>query len=417
LGAKHLQQLRRKGWRYWLRVAVVLALGLYIGHELGQQRVWIRWRYALHQWMSSHGARAIEPAFTAVVLIGDEEYWHGELAGRTPIRRDYLARLVTALSEAEARVIAIDFDLRAMNPDGPGHDHSLYRAETDEFIRVLTRVATRRDVVLSKAVYSRDGRYVRQPDVYDEAGLCPPKIGPSVSDDRKKRHGVSCGYIALPYDLRLVPGPLELPTGEILDSLALAAVRATGRMVRGVKPEGMVGYGSHIPEATFRERGLIVAARDLLADPANQPQLAGKVVIVGGAWSRFAYRRGPSVDTYPSPTGPMPGSLLHANFIEALMDNRVYAPVPELLLKAVELVLLALGAMMFALELPMWRKIVAVVLACVALLLFNYFAIQNLGRFVDILVPLVFLVLHTVVDQVLDWRRDALRFARAKEGR
>jgi hypothetical protein len=38
-------------------------------------------------------------------------------------------------------------------------------------------------------------------------------------------------------------------------------------------------------------------------------------------------------------------------------------------------------------------------------------------RFVDILVPLVFLVLHTVVDQVLDWRRDALRFARAKEGR
>jgi CHASE2 domain-containing sensor protein len=113
----------------------------------------------------------------------------------------------------------------------------------------------------------------------------------------------------------------------------------------------------------------------------------------------------------------MPGSLLHANFIEALMDNRVYPPVPELLLTAVELVLLALGAMMFALELPMWRKIVAVVLACVALLLFNYFAIQNLGRFVDILVPLVFLVLHTVVDQVLDWRRDALRFARAKEGR
>jgi len=43
-----------------------------------------------------------------VILIGDKEYWGPVLAGRSPLRRDYLAQLIDRLDQADASLIALD---------------------------------------------------------------------------------------------------------------------------------------------------------------------------------------------------------------------------------------------------------------------------------------------------------------------
>ena len=45
---------------------------------------------------------------TVVVLIGDKEFWGTELARRSPLNREYLARLVVALDKLDPKVIALD---------------------------------------------------------------------------------------------------------------------------------------------------------------------------------------------------------------------------------------------------------------------------------------------------------------------
>src|SRR2546423_447129 len=86
-------ELRKKKKRYWLTVLLLLIAGTVAGELLGEQYVWIRLRYRIYpvlQWVSlaPKGERK-----TVLVLINDDDYWKGELARRTPLKRDYLARL------------------------------------------------------------------------------------------------------------------------------------------------------------------------------------------------------------------------------------------------------------------------------------------------------------------------------------
>ena len=60
--------------------------------------------------------RPIRPKRTALVLIGDDEYWGGELKRRVPIKRDYLAKLVNKLDQAQPELIVLDFILRRLRP-------------------------------------------------------------------------------------------------------------------------------------------------------------------------------------------------------------------------------------------------------------------------------------------------------------
>ena len=68
--------------------------------------------------MGVHHARSSQPMST-LVLIGDDEFWLGELSGRRPVKRSYLAIIVRALDSesVNASVIALDFDLRLPKPN------------------------------------------------------------------------------------------------------------------------------------------------------------------------------------------------------------------------------------------------------------------------------------------------------------
>ena len=94
-----LEHIRKKSWRYWLMAAVVGYGGhlLFSGLESEVPR-FEQWRTQLFQVLGNAAARKPLPRYgVRLVLIGDEEYWQGDLAGRRPIKRKYLAGLVRAL--------------------------------------------------------------------------------------------------------------------------------------------------------------------------------------------------------------------------------------------------------------------------------------------------------------------------------
>ncbi|MGH9602346.1 MAG: CHASE2 domain-containing protein, partial [Terriglobales bacterium] len=236
-------QLRKKGIGHWLTVLVLTALGTYIGHWISQKQVWVDVRYWIYQ-KTFDAARVRGPLYpkrTALVLIGDEEYWKGELAGRAPIKRDYLAKLVEKLDAADAAVIALDFDLRSPVPDGSLIEHPDYRAETAGLAQVLKAAGSRRPVVLPATVgFDTEGYYVERPTVFH---------GFDFGEAR-----VHKGYLQLPYDLRRLPLALELASGELLDSFALAMVGAVDPTARQrIATQGMdaLPFASYMTERDF----------------------------------------------------------------------------------------------------------------------------------------------------------------------
>ena len=104
---------------YWFRVVIIAIIGIAVGEKVDNTELWIGYRYHVYQLLQNLSPRKPHPQRTALVLIGDNEYWSGlDLQNRVPIKRNYLARLVDAASAANAAVIALDFDLRSPSPDG-----------------------------------------------------------------------------------------------------------------------------------------------------------------------------------------------------------------------------------------------------------------------------------------------------------
>ncbi|MGH9508619.1 MAG: CHASE2 domain-containing protein [Terriglobales bacterium] len=398
-------QLRGKGIVHWLIVLVLTALGTWIGHWISQKQVWVDVRYWIYQ-KTFDAARVRGPLYpkrTALVLIGDEEYWKGELGGRAPIKRDYLAKLVEKLDAADAAVIALDFDLRSPVPDGSMIEHPDYRAETERLSQTLKNVASRRPVVLPATVgFDAKGYYVERPTIF------------SGFDFGEAR--VHKGYLQLPYDLRRTPVALELASGEMLDSFALAmvgAVDATARQRIATQEMDALPFASYMTESDFagttpEDAKLFSSSAILNGDPAAlRKNLGARIVIVGGAWSSAAYGTGKRVDIHPSPAGTMPGVFLHANYVEAILNDRTYRPLSENLVMALEIALVLGVAVILALNMRTLRKFALVSAVCVGFVFVSYFFLQNLGMFFDFFVPVAVLSGHLIVEKVVHWRKHA----------
>lgn len=98
-------------------MAALVVLGVWLGRWLEQQEFALDLRHKASHLMQQSPRGAFVQRMV-VVLIGDEEYWKGELARRAPIKRDYLAKPVKQLDIADPALIALDFDLRSQTP-GP----------------------------------------------------------------------------------------------------------------------------------------------------------------------------------------------------------------------------------------------------------------------------------------------------------
>jgi CHASE2 domain-containing sensor protein len=193
----------------------------------------------------------------------------------------------------------------------------------------------------------------------------------------------------------------------------VGAVDPTARQRIATQAMDALPFASYMTERDFAgttpEDSKLFSASAVLHGDADtlRKNLGARIVIVGGAWSSTAYATGTRVDSHPSPAGSMPGVFLHANYVEAILNDRTYRPLSEEVVMALEIALVLGVALILALNLGTLRKFALVSVVCVGFVFVSYFFLQNLGMFFDVFVPVAVLTGHLVVEKVLHWRKHA----------
>lgn len=400
--------IAQKGSWYWLRFAVLLAAGAYAGHLMSTGYWLTETRYKIYRRQLTLRDHAnLYPRRTALVLLDDDDYWGDSFQARTPLKRHELAVLLNRLNEVGVNTVALDVDLRSPRPDSPAFEFADYKGEDSELISAVERMcAAGRHVILASSVRFGDRGYEEMPSIY--------------TGSRPSLPCLQTGYIQLPYDMRRVPGPLELADGGRLDSLSLAVV-AIADPTAYAEVAAETGRGFRFSQflmpadfATRQGSQHIFSGREvkMMDTSALRRQLADKLVFLGASWHSNAYGVGPQVDMHASPGGPEPGVMLHANYVEAMLDRSgTFTPVSDATAEGVELFLVLALGLFGALNLHFLWKWAALLTGCLFSILLSYTLLQNLGLFLDFLVPLVVILLHKVAEELLMiWRE--LRLAR-----
>src|ERR1043165_228262 len=367
-------RLAEKGIRYWITAAVILLAAFYASPALYDAFNLTEKRSYYFQRLLDWGPRPAEPKFVKLVLIDDDEYWSGMPAGRAPINRDYLAQLVDKLVEANAHVIALDFDVRLPDPKSMQIPPE-YKDETCRLIASIKKaVEKQKKLVLATPIAFANG-YIRQPDIYQANGLCASPAAPDhaacgIRFEPSEKSNVSCGHISLPpHDQLTIPLQLSMLDGGKLDAFALALARAKQPELvdRLLKRMGERAYANFIPEQEFRKFNSWLSARDLLraSDVTNQQTLQGSAVIIGANWHSYAAGRGPRADLQETPVGRIVGALLLANFAEAILDRRVFSAPSKYFIDGVEILFGVLAVVILALLRSFGTQLIA--LLCLVL--------------------------------------------------
>lgn len=129
---------------------------------------------------------------------------------------------------------------------------------------------------------------------------------------------VCFGYTALNRDLRTIPWHSESAAGVEVDSLARVAVR-----LKNPNAPALNRSRDTSPISSFwrPENFQTIRASEILAQ-GTRVKGSGLVAIIGGDWHTTAKGLGLAADpTHDSPVGPLPGYLLHANYIESLLSE------------------------------------------------------------------------------------------------
>jgi len=412
-------RLKRKGVRYWITALTVFVLAV-LGSPIAYSGLHLEeYRSRYFQWLLDHGPRAPRPSFVGLVLVDDDNYWGRRFAGRAPIKRDALAEIILAIPK-HVRVIALDFDMRLPDPSSMEIPDE-YKKESCVLIEAIESVAREgRRVVLSAPIsFNAQRRFQRDTDIYQANGLCTPPGQQSQANacnivwrsDAKSR--ISCGYIALPDDMLVIPHTLTLADDTPLDSFAIALARAhiPERVAEVIDvANGAVRYGSFISEQRFIGAGLRVTADQLLKatpsdpklpDQSETPTLSRNVVIIGGNWRSFAKGRGPWIDDHGTPIGFMPGPILHANFAEAILDSRVFPALPRWLLETIEIGFAMVAAGVFALSRGVAAKVGWLAGMLAVLLFFQWLLVHAVGVFFDAFLPILGLGLHSICERLI----------------
>jgi len=336
--------------------------------------------------------RELLPRYTVIVHVDPESDATAKgLANNVCQQRHYLARLLPALAARQPASIVID---KFFTRDGCTLEQS-----TAELQRTIAALSSRLPIVVGLAI---DERSVAV-DATRPPLLVPPLAFPDapalrqglVNADRMPRR------IPLGWTIRSSPDA----SGEWRNSIALEAAlihepalfEKAPRLAR-LENERENPLASMIAERRFR----IVQASDLLCtDATAAPEFAEACAAAGPPQSDPGYLRGRialvgetgwSIDRHQSTViGDVPGTVLQANYVEALLDERYFVPARE-----ITNYLLGL-AFFIALELPLRQRnplrallgVAAVVGATFVLLSLTA---RYLGYYVDPAVSLLVLV-------------------------
>jgi CHASE2 domain-containing sensor protein len=382
---------------YWVRAAITLFVGVSIGGWLAERDCWREARLAAYRSLYKFNPRKPIAKWITLILIEDDEYWFGDLAGRKPTNRDYLARLLRAAAEVDPKpaAIALDFDLASPSPDGTLIDHPKYQIETRTLLDTIRDVGLGCPIVISKALGpDQDRGYTVDSNIYDQYDFGRTKVWK--------------GYISLPDDERLVAAAsMPLADGRRLDSFA-------GAIVKTLHPEMLLDEESNVDRLPYGDFMDLVAfkkvsARDVLnKDASALAALAHRLVIIGAHWHTGAVGRGPFVDLHPSPNGDMPGVALHANYVEAILDSRLHGGWNPIASRVIELVGALLVIMIFALDVNPFTKALAVGATALMLFVVSVVSLLLLGLIFEFFVPVVTAIGHGILERIKEWRDKAL---------
>jgi CHASE2 domain-containing sensor protein len=405
------KRIKDKGFRYWATAAVVFFVTIsgsdYIYNylRLSDVRSWF------YQTLMEWGPNPPEPKFVTPVLINDDEYWLGYPAGRRPLKRDYLAQIVDKLVLANTHVIALDIDTRLPDPTSMKIPAD-YRDETITYILAIRSAAKQgKKIVLATPISGDEQRgYQQDPDAYQAYGLCrtsaaKESTGSDFADaGAQVDQNITCGYISLPYDPLALPGRLPLKDGRVLDSFALEVARAQypGVIKRLLDRIGTSQrYGRFVSADKFRQADALVYVHSVLDGTTDKHKLEARAVIVGGDWSTFAANRGGLVDLHPTPTGPIVGALLQANFAETFIAGNHVGTVPHWGLRGAEILFSLVAAIVFAVLASFGAKLAGVAILVLVLFFVQWLVLHGFGVFFDALVPVLGLGLHSLYERLV----------------
>lgn len=381
---------------YWVFALVAIGGGMAIGHYFQEEHIWIEGRYRAYRSLDWASPNPREPKHTVLVLIEDEEYWTGKPARRIPIHRDYLASVVKALDRCEPSVIALDFNLTSPTLDGRLVENPEYAGETALLVAAVLEVSKRRPVVLPAWIGPTrpEEPFFLFSSVYGDLPFAKGKL--------------QRGFINLPFDVRQIPTPQPIHTGGKLDSFAVSIVRARHENVlRGTERSNVLPFGTFI-EKPFPT----ISTRDVLEGRCGR--IPSKVAIVGAGYNQSALGAGGLVDRHPTPLGMMTGALIHANYVEALIDGNTRKPLPGSAGLAIEFIVLVIFAILLAVKTRRsYHKVLIVISGCLTLMLISYVTWQNVGYYFDFYIPVVFLLFHAFLDYFVELQKEARAFRRS----
>lgn len=390
--SSHLKELSNKGVLYWIRVAGSVVLGIWAGDWVAHTDSWRGWRRSCYQFLQYVVPLRPHPYGTVLVLIKDQEYWRepGLFAHRTPIRRDTLAKLVTAIGAQGPAVIALDFNLESPSPDGNPIDEPEYASETDALATAIRELPRNCSVVLPKTTRTPlPGQYLENSAVYDNKDFGKTKVYK--------------GYISGPKDFpRVAFFTMRVQDGGSLSSFAQAIARARNPQ------SSLDNTGATLPTTTFvpLEEFPQASALDVLkGEPRALEKLPNNVVIVGAHWHMDGYNQGKLIDLHDSPLGLVPGALLHANYVESILNTRLYWEWPPIWLRVIEVMAALLVAFVFALKTGPVVKALAVGLIILALVGTSIVSLLAFASVFDFSILVIIVIAHALVEQFVERKR------------
>jgi CHASE2 domain-containing sensor protein len=385
---------------------VVLAFNVVVQFEWFQESFPFIHRAQLHfhRLLCSLIPRPITAKWVRVVEIDDT--LHQKLG--EPTNREYLARLVRNATRGGALTIALDFKLIAPNGNTQGTDAPERKEENASLLQAIKDSAMGGvPVVVTCWLDRANDQFERKPNIFSDADLPLPDSKGSCA----YKGCAQIGNVNLPVDERTVPllsrTRIDEPCSQ---SFALATTTAyelaikrlpgtlqKSNIKRAIEEREFV-FGSFIPEAFFQT----IRAESLAnGDNGALSECRGRIVMVGGKWHSDV-GNGEWVDSHPSPVGLMAGVYLHANYVEALLDDRYEREVP--VLAGIGFDLIAGGALYFYFHKASTQRGKLLVLAIfLAPLLASYIVFANLNFYLDFILPLGACFVHLLVESTRDY--------------
>jgi hypothetical protein len=402
--AELIERAKQRGPQHWRSCIAVLLIGLLASTWIDDTAYALKIKAQTTQTLTGLAHFKTTPRSVTQILIDDGTfYWENK--GRTPISPVLLARSVHALVAAEVSVIVVDLDFSDPFETNPNAKDPVYDGELNELKKELCAATAHARLVLPVAL-SMDRRTAKRSLLDDMP--CP---GPSVVN----------GLVNVGRDLRYVQlGVLDQTKGVIIPSLPLAIARA----IPGDGPRARILRLTEIadlsrkPMAPFMNASAIpsFSASRLLSTTVDEARrhLQSQVALVMAAWSLGTPGSGQLVDSHDTPLGKQSGGFLVAAAAESLMAQDYYWPLAPGWVFAAKLIWLMTLAIIIGCTERTRVKIAAVAVA----VLVNFFLawiLSTYGLLVDVAVPLMMMVAHPLVDEILEWRTDAIHWRTQNE--